>query len=449
MTKISFNPLEGCTKKQASILKTIYETGVRYNAVNGTRQSGKTVTGENALSIFGLKKRKQLGCVCAPTNKQVKNFFTRFLERFPKFLIKKTNNTDANREIKFINDTRVVFLSTNRPDTFRGFSFDFIISDEHAFTTEKAWTEAIAPTIQARKQAKVLFISTPKGKNHFYKMCKNGQNKEAINYAYYFLHYTDNPYYYVDEIEEKRKELPKAIFLQEYEGQFITGTSTVFGDYSHVQNVRSWQKKKEGEKFYFGIDWSGDGDDNTTLTIINQYGKVCRLETIYGLNSLNKKKKKGELLPEGRLQDKVNEIAEIIKEYDAKGYTENNGLGLGASEMLENELGYDKVTQFTMTNTSKQDLVTTFIRDLNEANIQLPTSTLCSILDAEMTSYEVSRTATGKLKYEHSKDTHDDHIDSVMMANKARHELQGTSISTYSLDEGDYFDEYDMEDIYS
>ncbi|RZT96614.1 terminase family protein [Ancylomarina subtilis] len=430
---IEFNPYEGLTRRQQFILYDIDKNGLRYNSIRGSRQAGKTVLLRNLTAYFAFKKPNQLGCYACPSHGQCQNIFERLIDAIPPILIVKTNNTDANRSIVFSNNTKVVFKTTNKPDSFRSYSFDFIISDEHAFTSELAWTKAIKPTINAKKNAKVIFASTPKGYNHFYKMCINGLSEKATRYSHYFLSYNDNPYYDKEDVEDARKELPDAIFRQEYLGEFIKGISEVFGDFQHLQTVKSWKEPKKELKYFFGVDWSGDGEDNTVLTIIDELGKVAFIKNIQAPT----------------LIERVKEIGTIIKEYNAKGYSETNGLGIGATELLEEQVGYENVFRFTMSNESKQKIVSTIIRDINESNLALPTTNLCPVLDNELATYTVSRTATGKLKYEHCKDAHDDHVDALLMANYARHELTATGVSTYSVYDAyeDYsYDEY--EDYY-
>ncbi len=68
-----------------------------------------------------------------------------------------------------ITGSTIQFFSAERYDNIRGFTFDYLVCDEFAFMDEKAWTEVLRATVLV-KGKKVLLISTPKGKNHFYQM---------------------------------------------------------------------------------------------------------------------------------------------------------------------------------------------------------------------------------------------------------------------------------------
>jgi hypothetical protein len=76
-----------------------------------------------------------------------------------------------------------------------------------------------------------------------------------------------------------------------------------------------------------------------------------------------------------------------------------------------------------MTNESKNELVSNTLRDIANSSIVLPTVELCSKLDNQMSTYEVSRTPTGKLTYAHPKGLHDDYPDSFNIANWARYKF--------------------------
>ena len=60
-----------------------------------------------------------------------------------------------------------------RPDSVRGFSFNYLVVDEAAYVNERGFETAILPTLTAIGK-KCLIISTPKSKNWFYKYYLKG-----------------------------------------------------------------------------------------------------------------------------------------------------------------------------------------------------------------------------------------------------------------------------------
>jgi hypothetical protein len=185
----------------------------------------------------------------------------------------------------------------------------------------------------------------------------------------------------------------------------VFGKSSVFGDFAKYQLIKNWILY-EGNQLYAGIDWAGDGEDSTMLTIMDAFGKILYM-----------------FEPESNnIPEQVNELSLVLKKYNYPiTYSECNGLGLGATEMLQ--LKANNIYKFYMSNTSKNDVVSTFILNMNENGILLPTVDLFPKLDTEMVAFVVSRTANGSLTYAHSKGFHDDSVDSVLIANYARNKM--------------------------
>ena len=74
--------------------------------------------------------------------------------------------------------------SADNPQALRGEGLDFLVMDECAFIQEAAWTEALRPALSDRL-GHALFISTPKGRNWFWREWIRGQSdgKEAASWT--------------------------------------------------------------------------------------------------------------------------------------------------------------------------------------------------------------------------------------------------------------------------
>ena len=75
---------------------------------------------------------------------------------------------------------------------------------------------------------KVLFISTPKGKNWFYELFQLGESPDFEDYQSYKGSSYDTPYIQLVDIEDARRVLPENVFRQEYEAKFIDSGGEVF-----------------------------------------------------------------------------------------------------------------------------------------------------------------------------------------------------------------------------
>lgn len=392
------------TKRQTEIARSIVDTPAsetKYHAIRASRQSGKTYLIERLALYFALSKSGKIVAFINALHKQNEKVYNSMLSWMPKSLIKRAVKGD-NRSIEFVNGSIIMFYTASSYEAIVGSSFDYMICDEFASWRSSSWMY-IKPTVAAKKNAKVIMSSTPRGRNHFYDVCVKGQSDDPF-YKEYRMIYSDNDNYDKREVEDAKNSTSDFAWKQEYLAEFIFGSSKVFGELSPYQKISKWQVPKLNESYYFGLDIAGDGADSTVLTIVDEEGAVAFIEEI-----------EADTFP---LQ--VRKIAPIIKRYNAVGYAETNGLGGPVVDMLQ-EVN-TQVHDFNTSNKSKQELVTNFIRTMNNEAIKLPNVELCSKLDNEMSMYEAKRTGSGLLTYSHPKGLHDDYVDSLLMAYYARNQ---------------------------
>lgn len=331
----------------------------------------------------------------------------KWIEKLGINFIKKANNSQGNREITFTNGTKLRFFTAGNPDAIAGNSFDYMFCDEFALWGADAWY-IIKPTVAAKKNAKVISVSTPRGMNHFFDMYNVGKSGNE-RYISFDMSYLDNEMYDIAEVEEARLTYTDIAFRQEFLAEFIKGASDVFGKFSESQTVSSWFNSTPK---FFGIDAAGDGSDDTVLTLMDETGEVVNIfET-----------------SRGTAPEQEDELYDVLKQFpEIVGYCESNGLGASMADHLA-EMGVN-VQKFNTNNASKQRCVSQILTDMKEGSISLPTQKLCNKLDNQMCVYIAKRTSTGLLTYSHPKGGHDDYVDSLMLANMARHDLVGTAVT--------------------
>jgi PBSX family phage terminase large subunit len=121
-------------------------------------------------------------------------------------------------------------------ETLRGQSFDFLVIDEVASMRNfwVGWNEVLSPTLTDRK-GEALFISTPKGFNHFYDL----YNLRERDQDYASFHYTtyDNPHIPVEEIEREKRSKPENAFAQEYLADFRKAEGLVYKEFDRAKHV--------------------------------------------------------------------------------------------------------------------------------------------------------------------------------------------------------------------
>lgn len=356
---------------------------------------------EKCALYFSFKANNLISGFIMANQKQLKARFKSMMKWIPKELIVKANESAGNMEILFVNGSSIMFYTAGNPDSIASNSFDYMFCDEFALWPADAWS-IIAPTVSAKQNAKVIIVSTPRGKNEFYTQYNMGKDSQYTRHRSYDMIYTDNPYYDIADVEEAEKKFSPMAFKQEYLAEFIFGTSQVFGEFKNNQKIDIWSYYQPKIRYFFGLDISGSGDDKTVLTIMNSDRKTVEIYEVKSTNVL----------------EQLNELLIVLKKYkDISGYGEKNGLGDSLCDLLINA-GVN-LTKWITSNDSKQELVSHLLLKLNENKIELPTADLCPELDQQMSIYQVGRSTTGKLTYSHPSGGHDDYVISLMLANYA------------------------------
>ena len=231
--------------------------------------------------------------------------------------------------------------SADDPDSLRGEGLDLVVLDECAFMKQAAWEEALRPSLSDR-QGDAMFISTPKGRNWFWRLYQRGKSEggEGI-YQSWQLPTSDNPYIPAEEVEAARLSLPEVIFEQEYLAIFLENEGSVFRNLLACMNApQTTPEAHKGHYKVMGADW-GKQSDFTALSI----GCAdCRQElAIDRFNQIDYHFQRQRLKV---LYDKWD-VTDIIAEVNAMG------------EPIIEELQRDglPVTPFTTSSTTKPPLI--------------------------------------------------------------------------------------------
>jgi len=252
---------------QRLIHDSINKEPYKYYALNIGRQFGKTLLGINQLLYWSINDK---GCHIAwitPVYRQGKKVFNELEKATAKSGLFLYNKSDL---IITGMGSRISFYSGERPDNIRGNTFDYMVVDEMAFTRPELWDQVLSACMMV-KGKKVLFISTPKGKNHFHTLCMQKNYDER--YKYFKFTSFDNPLIDSRELDERRRLLPDHIFRQEYLAEFVDNTSGLF------RNLRECivDHGDRTSTNYGGLD-IGRADDYTCLTILNNRGDMIYVE---------------------------------------------------------------------------------------------------------------------------------------------------------------------------
>ena len=200
----------------------------RFKVVNCGRRFGKTT-----LAVEEIKGKIAAGktrvVYIAPTYQQARDIAWEMLKKE----FKGAEFNESRLEIR-IGKATIYLRGWEAVETLRGQFFDFIVIDEVAMMRNfnVYWQEVVRPTL-TDTVGKVMFISTPKGFNHFYDLFNT---KDEDYQSFHFTSY-DNPFIPKEEIDKASKEIPEDRFAQEYLADFRKTEGLVYKEFDRTRHV--------------------------------------------------------------------------------------------------------------------------------------------------------------------------------------------------------------------
>ena len=335
------------------------------------------------------------GCKCAwvsPIYKQSKKVFDEMVQAFAGTGVIQTNASELTIKV---GKSTLQFFSAERYDNLRGFTFDYLVCDEFAFMDEQAWTEVLRATVLV-KGKKVLLISTPKGRNHFW----NIYNLEAVNPQYKSFTMTSyDGLAKAIEIDDARRTLPDHVFRQEYLAEFVDGGTSPF---------MTWEESHGAvtNRLYAGLDL-GRADDYTVLTILNDDGNMVYCNR----------------WRQDSWTNIIRHVSGVLNQYQPNTYVEVNSIGDALYEQIKGQLNNEQILQpFVTTTKSKQDIIEQLIvANQNKEATILPIDWLKK--EFEVFTYEYNP-KTKNVRYAAPVGFHDDGVMSHAIAYEAFKKLR-------------------------
>lgn len=248
--------------------RTVFENNHRFRVVCGGRRLGKSVLSRIVVLNWAIKEVGNYWIV-SPNYKQSKMIHWRdFQKEIPREWIAKKNEVELSLTLK--NGSVIELKGAENPDALRGVKLRGLIIDEIASIRnwDWLWSEVLRPTL-TDYQAPALFISTPKGFNHFFNLYEQGKGKESDYKSWRFTSY-DNESISKSEIDQAKTELTEDTFAQEYLADFRRFTGLALPQFNREIHVidtfdvpNEWQR---GRGFDYG---SSDPTASLRLAIDN------------------------------------------------------------------------------------------------------------------------------------------------------------------------------------
>ncbi len=233
--------------------KTIARNLKRFRVLCCGRGFGKTSLAiEEIIGVAVAKPNRKIAYI-APTIQQSRDIAWKQLKDRVRGITIKTNESRLEIEVatQHGGTSFIVLRGWESIETLRGQEFDFIVIDEVASMRyfNVGWQEVLLPTLRM-SSGPVLFISTPKGFNHFYDLFNTtGENWASFQYTSY-----DNPHIKPEEIEVAKLTATEDKFAQEYMAEFRKMEGLVYKEFDRMRHIYDNEIIMEKETIV-GLDW--------------------------------------------------------------------------------------------------------------------------------------------------------------------------------------------------
>lgn len=344
--------------------------------------------------VYALTSADHGGAVAwvAPTYKNSRPLW-RFVERY-------TSGTDVDvsrseRVATFPSGGWLGVYSADNADGILGEAFDIVIVDEAARVKEPVWTDVIQPTL-ADRDGHALLISTPRGRNWFWREWSRGNRHEA-GYAAFTAPSSDNPNPNIKRAAAlARERVSDRTYRQEWLAEFIEDGGGVFRNVRAAATVTPQTDPTPGHTYVAGLDWAFS-NDFTVLAILDATDRtLVRLERWNGADYTLQRAR----------------IKAIAERWDlAAVVAEDNGMGRPNNEQLRR--GNVRIRHFTTTNATKADAVETLSAAFEQGAIRIINH---DVLLSELEAFESERLPSGMVRYAAPEGIHDDTVMALALA---------------------------------
>jgi len=371
--------------------QVIIENKSREKVICAGRGFGKSATAAYIALKYLLIPNKEIAII-SPTYDLTDRVF-KYLEEWiakgvPALMGGVTSRVPASIHTTW--NTNLLCKSAENPTGILGKRYDLVIVDEASIIKRDVFNRHIYPTTSAG--GKIVFISTPFGKNFFY---EEWLSAKRIGGAFHFTS-KDNPYVKPEEWERAKNKLPEQVFKQEYEALFLDDAAAVFRGVNRIVNEDCLTDSIQGHFYIMGVDLA-KFNDFSVITVIDTATKaVVFIDRFKDIDYPFQKKRI---------------IATAMRYNNARIVVDSTGVGQPIKDDLEREGLF--IEDFHFTGKSKKELVEKLSIFIEQGIITIPND--LTLLD-ELTSFGYQLTDAGNIKYSAPQGLHDDCVMSLALA---------------------------------
>lgn len=376
---------------QADVFEDYKESKYDTYIVKARRQCGKSILAIYIL-IYSALSRKCTSVVIEPTLTQSRRVYKQIVDCMEGSGI----ITSANAmllHIQFQNGSEILFKSAEQREALRGFTITkggLLVIDEGAYIQDDIYS-ILYPVVDANG-CPILVISTPLFQSgEFYELYKRGLNGGRIK-SYDWSEYDTSAFLSEERLKYYKETLPPLKFKSEYQGQFISEGSYIFGDFK--PSVKGYSTKPS---VYAAIDWgAGNDGDYTVVMMMDDDGNVTKIEKYKDIDAVEQIE---------RLSYLIN-TTKTLKQV----MVEMNSIGRIYYENLRRKVSIN-IKQFTTNNQTKRNIIEQLVTAFQTMKIGIPDD---AELLRELQHFAAEKTKTG-YTYNGADGVHDDYVMALAM----------------------------------
>lgn len=303
-----------------------WQSDVMYCRTNICLRSGRQVGKSTVISClaaeYAIANRGKTIMIIAAVERQAYLLFEKvlaYIEDVDPGKIAKKKDKPTKTRIKLINGSTIYCLPTGLTGYgIRGFTIDLLIADEAAFIPDDVFA-AVTPSIAARKNARIILLSTPHGRNNYFARAFNDPT-----FTTFHVSSEDCPRISKAFLESERKRMSKREYAQEYLGEFVDELMQFFPEQLIKQSM--FLKRRERNKklpAFMGVDIARMGEDESTYEILERLpdGRLAQIENIIAKKT--------------QLFDNAQYIMQLDRQYNiSKVLIDDEGIGIGVYDFL-------------------------------------------------------------------------------------------------------------------
>lgn len=237
-------------------------------------------------------------------------------------------------DIALENGCHVAAYATSS-DAVRGQSFSMVFIDEVAFIPTNEWNafwKSTYPTISSGKKTKMVLVSTPNGRNHFYKLWQSatGKSKRRSKFHPFSIHWRDVPGRDDQWMHDQIANTSEEDFAQEFLCKFLSATGTLIAAWKFetfveknpiekIEQMELMELPVENHKYIAVVDVAkGRGQDYSAASFIDVTKYPYRQVALYHSNEISPLllptvlKKWGEFYNDAHLLIELNDTGVMV-----------------------------------------------------------------------------------------------------------------------------------------